>query len=96
VELPENGIPATYCLEQNFPNPFNPSTTIRYSLLDAGRVTLTVTDLLGRTVAVLVNEWKAPGSYSAKFSAAGLASGVYFYRVWVGGYVGTRKMLLIR
>jgi hypothetical protein len=59
-------------------------------------VKLTVYDLLGHEVAVLVNEQKAPGSYEAKFDAAGLASGVYLYRLQAGNFVQTRKLLLLR
>jgi ligand-binding sensor domain-containing protein len=82
-------------LSQNYPNPFNPSTTIKFELPMASRVSLTVYDVLGRQVSVLVNEKKDAGVHEVKFSAAGLASGMYFYRMTAGTYVETRKLLLI-
>jgi hypothetical protein len=91
VQLDERW-PKTFVLEQNFPNPFNPTTVIRYQLSAVSDVRLTVYDLLGREVAVLVNERKETGSYSVRFSAggsasggggSGLSSGVYFYRLSV-------------
>ena len=72
-------------LLQNYPNPFNPSTVIRYSTAMSGRVKLTVSDLLGREVALLVDEVKAPGSYVVRFDATGLAAGVYLCRMSGGG-----------
>jgi hypothetical protein len=77
------GVPPSFTLEQNYPNPFNPTTVISYQLPVVSSVRLAVYDLLGREVAVLVNERKAPGSYEVKFDGAGLASGVYFYRLSV-------------
>jgi len=92
------GTPGAFALSQNFPNPYNPSTTIGYRIPGSGvgMVRLTVHDYLGREVAVLVNERKAPGSYEAKFNAAGLSSGVYVYRLTAGDFVQSRKMLLVR
>ena len=101
-------IPTGFALAQNYPNPFNPNSEIRYHLpapsVSKGQagisefrhVRLAVYDLLGREIAVLVNERKAPGSYAVTFDAASLASGVYLYRLVVGGYVETRKMTLLR
>jgi hypothetical protein len=104
--------PATFALEQNFPNPFNPVTTIRFRVPGDGfrhlspatldpqpatpHVRLTVYDLLGREVAVLVDEPKEPGTYSVPFSAQGLSSGMYVYRLSFGGFTQTRTMLLLR
>ncbi len=93
------GLPEVVNLDQNYPNPFNPSTTIMYSIPDVGSqhaVTLQVFDVLGRLVATLVNERKAPGEHTVRFDAAGLSSGVYFYRLTVGSFVQTRSMLLVR
>jgi len=82
VKEPE-GTPTAFSLSQNYPNPFNPTTVIRYQLPMVGTVRLGVYDLLGREVAVLVNERKGPGSYTVAFDATGLASGVYLYRLSV-------------
>ncbi len=89
-------IPVTYSLEQNFPNPFNPSTTIRYQLPQDGMVTLKVYDILGSEVATLVNEQKAAGRYEVNFDATRLASGVYIYKLTSGTYVNSKKMLLVK
>jgi hypothetical protein len=88
--------PGSYSLEQNFPNPFNPTTVIGYQLPVASDVRLVVLDLLGREVAVLVNERKPAGTYTARLDAPGLASGVYFCRLTAGEYTATRKMILMR
>jgi Secretion system C-terminal sorting domain len=81
---------------QNVPNPFNPNTIIRYRLSMDNYVSLNVYDLLGREVAVLVNEEKPPGSYEVAFDATGLSSGVYLYRLTAGSFVQSRKMILLR
>jgi hypothetical protein len=102
------GLPQRFSLDQNYPNPFNPSTRIKYTVGGAGEagtgglglgtrnVRLAVFDVLGREVAVLVNEKKAPGNYEVSFDASGLASGVYFYRLTAGPFVESKKMLLLR
>jgi hypothetical protein len=88
--------PFTYALEQNYPNPFNPTTAIRYSIPRAERVMLTVYDLRGQEVAVLVNGYQSQGVYEVTFNASNLASGVYFYQIKAGEFTHTRKMLLMR
>jgi hypothetical protein len=88
--------PAVFSLSQNYPNPFNPNTVVSYQLPVVSSVRLVVYDLLGREVAVLVNEKKTPGTYEVKFDAGGLASGVYFYRLTAGEFVQVRKLLLLR
>ena len=95
--------PAGISLQQNFPNPFNPSTTIRYTIGGARRqgsgasqVRLVVYDILGRQVAVLVNAWETPGTYTVQFDATGLASGIYFCRLQSGTFVEERKLCLVR
>ncbi len=88
--------PARYGLSQNFPNPFNPTTTITYSLQRATRVTLKVYDILGREVAVVVNEKKTPGTHEVKFEGGNLASGVYFYRLEADGFVQAKKLTIVR
>jgi hypothetical protein len=96
VELSGNGVPDSFTLDQNYPNPFNPSTKIRFSLPNAGAVTLKVYNMLGQEVATLVNQVLAPGSYEATFEAGLLASGTYVYRLETGGVTSIRKMLLLR
>jgi hypothetical protein len=88
--------PGRLDLEQNFPNPFNPTTVVRYEVSVPGKVRLAVYDLLGREVCVLVDDQRAPGSYDVRFDASGLASGVYFYRLASGSFVQTRRMVLVR
>jgi hypothetical protein len=90
------GIPAAFALAQNYPNPFNPSSVIRYQVSETRNVRLSVYDVLGREVALLVNESKPPGVYSVTFSSVGLASGVYFYRLQAGSFTETRKMILTK
>ena len=89
-------IPTEYALQQNYPNPFNPSTIIKYELPKSSMVRLSVYDMLGREVSVLVNEGKNAGSYEVKFSAAGLSSGVYCYRLQAGDFVQTKKLMLLK
>jgi len=90
------GIVKEYVLFQNYPNPFNPNTTLKYSIPRASVVRLKIYDMLGREVAVLVNEEKPAGNYSIKFNGSNLASGVYFYRLQAGVFVETKKLLLLR
>ena len=90
-----------FSLEQNYPNPFNPSTVIKYSIPNAGKgeapnVKLVVYDILGSEVATLVNEKQAAGNYEVKFDASNLSSGVYFYQLQSGGFLKSRKMLLLK
>jgi hypothetical protein len=85
-----------YALEQNYPNPFNPTTTIRYSLKETGKVSLRVYDVIGREVKVLVDGVQGAGEYSVVMDATGLSSGVYVYQLRAGGYVFTRKMMLVK
>jgi hypothetical protein len=89
-------LPASFQLAQHYPNPFNPSTTIRYALPVSGLVTIELYDLLGRLVATIVNEVKSAGTYEVRFDAAGLSSGTYVYRMRSGAFVQTRKMAFVR
>jgi beta-glucosidase len=85
----------SYSLKQNFPNPFNPSTKIRYTLKKQGFVKLSVYNLLGERIGILVNEKKTAGEHFASFNAKGLSSGVYLYKITIPGYTETKKMLLL-
>jgi hypothetical protein len=89
-------IPRSYALDQNFPNPFNPTTVIRYQLPAAGQVHLTVLDLLGREVAGLVNEDQQAGIHEVSFNGAGMASGVYMYCLRTGSFTQTRTMVVLK
>jgi hypothetical protein len=103
-------MPGAFALQQNYPNPFNPSTLIRYTVggvgnhLPAGQagasgvsgVTLAVYDVLGREVAVLVHEQKAPGTYTVQFDGAGQPSGMYVYRLQANGVSASKTMMLVK
>jgi len=95
VEVEVNS-PAVYALEQNYPNPFNPSTTINYSIAEAGIVKLAVYNLLGQEVALIVNEFKEAGGHTITFDASQLTSGAYFYTIETPQFKQTRKMLLAK
>ncbi|GAB1443127.1 hypothetical protein MASR2M39_19660 [Ignavibacteriales bacterium] len=90
------GTPEGFYLSQNYPNPFNPETVIRYHTPSAGAVSIKVYDQIGNLIKVLVNEHQPPGEHSVAFDAGKLASGVYFYRISVGNFSETKKMLLLR
>lgn len=94
-------VPSEFLLEQNYPNPFNPVTTIRYSIgnnthFSSIHVNITVYDVLGREIAVLVNETKSAGTYEVSFDASRLNSGMYFYTLRGGNFSETKKMILIK
>ena len=95
-----NNIPENYELAQNFPNPFNPSTTIKYQIKQGGHVTLNVYNLLGNLVATIVDENESAGTYYVTFNSNSeknpLPSGVYFYRLQVGDFVATKKMVIMK
>lgn len=88
--------PSEYKLGSNYPNPFNPTTKIDYSLPVQGLVNIKIFDILGREVATLVNEVKQAGSYTAEFNASNLNSGIYFYKIESGDFTETKRMLLIK
>jgi hypothetical protein len=89
-------LPTQNQLEQNFPNPFNPATNIRYNISKTSQVTLKVFDILGRQVQTLVNTMQAPGQYTVTFTAQNLASGIYFYRLEAGTFTETKKLILLK
>lgn len=96
IEEQNNFVPAQFELFQNYPNPFNPGTVISYRLPVSGFVSLKVFDLLGNEVEILVNEEKQAGEHHFNFNAKNIGSGVYFYRINVGEYNQTRKMLFLK
>ncbi|MBM2846845.1 MAG: 5'-Nucleotidase domain protein [Bacteroidetes bacterium] len=89
-------LPQVFELSQNYPNPFNPETTIEYQLPVSARVSLIVSDILGREVATLVDREERAGRKSVSFNGSGLSSGTYFYRLRAGDFVQTRKLILAR
>ncbi len=91
-----NQLPSQFALSQNYPNPFNPSTNISYTLETRGMVRLSVYDILGREVGVLVNGVQNAGPHKVTFSGTGLTSGVYFYRLQAADGVTTKKMVLVK
>ena len=95
-ETPQSYQPSTIRLYQNYPNPFNPTTTIRYELARPGPVRLTVYNVLGQQVSVLVNTRQAAGSHQVTFNASRLGSGVFFFQLQAGDKVLVKKMLLMK
>ncbi len=94
-------VPTEFSLEQNYPNPFNPTTKIRYNIPDVGTsfmkfIQLKVYDVLGNEVETLVNENKPAGKYEVEFDGSGIATGIYYYKLSVGDFVQTKKMMLIK
>ncbi len=89
-------IPSEFSLAQNYPNPFNPSSIIEFKLASRQFITLKVYDILGKEIKTLVNEERPAGSYSVLFNAAGISSGVYFYKIQAGKFSETKKMILLR
>ena len=88
--------PKEFKLEQNFPNPFNPTTTIQYQLPAEARVTLKVYDILGSEVATLVNEVQEAGYKEVQFNGSNYASGMYIYRLTSGNFSSIKKMMLVK
>jgi hypothetical protein len=83
-------------MSQNYPNPFNPTTTIAFALHQKGTTTMTLYDLLGRTVKTLINGELEAGSHEIRFDASGLPSAVYFYTIQSGRFVQTKKLVVMR
>ena len=97
IKMISNNIPDKYSLHQNYPNQFNPSTLIRYEITNSNSnefVVLKIYDVLGKKINTLVNEKQSPGIYEATFDGTSLTSGVYFYKLTVGNYSVTKKMLI--
>jgi hypothetical protein len=89
-------VPQTYSLEQNFPNPFNPVTTIRFSIPTAGIVTLSIHDILGKEIAVLLNDVVERGNHSMRWNASGVPSGVYYYTLRTDQFSTSKKLVLVK
>lgn len=96
IKTNENEILGHFILYHNYPNPFNPSTKIKYSIPQTSNVVIKVFDILGNEIATLVNKEKSAGTFDVEFNASGLPSGIYFYRLQAGRYVETRKMVLLK
>jgi len=98
IEESNSNPPIEYKLFQNYPNPFNSSTTIGYQLASASHVTIKIYDLLGREIAILVNEPKSANRYEIEFSADqyGLSNGIYFYQITSGLFSSTKKFILLK
>jgi hypothetical protein len=90
------GAPLSHLMARNYPNPFNPTTTIRYSVPVSGHVNLAVYDLQGREVAVLVNGIQTAATYAVTWDGSGFPSGVYFCRVTAGKETFTGRMMLLK
>ena len=96
VENSKNSKPTSFNLNQNFPNPFNPSTKITYSIPKSSEVSLKIFNVLGQEVATLVNQQQNAGNYTVNFDAKSLSSGIYLYRIQAGSFVSTKKMTLLK
>jgi hypothetical protein len=96
INYADNSLPTSYQLEQNYPNPFNPSTTIRFSVPQAGMVKVSVYDVLGKEVEVLVDQDMNAGSFNVTWDASRFASGIYFYRMQANDFVSVKKMVLVK
>ncbi len=92
----ENNIPGDFQLSQNFPNPFNPVTTIKYKIQSSERVELKVFNVLGEEIKTIVDSYQNPGQYSVTFNADNLPSGIYLYRLTAGSNISTKKMILLK
>lgn len=86
----------SFHLEQNFPNPFNPVTNIKFTIAERSNVKLTIYDILGRVISTLIDEEKTPGNFEVEFNAKDIPSGIYLYELRAGSYRQTRKMNLIK
>jgi hypothetical protein len=96
ADLKVDELPQQYFLNQNFPNPFNPITTISYSLPKRSLVQIKIFTVLGKEIAVLVNEEQITGNHKIEFNGTNLPSGVYFYRLTTGDFTDTKKLILLK
>jgi hypothetical protein len=93
---PEGTPPATFALQQNYPNPFNPSTMIQYDIPRQAHVSLVVYNMLGQTVATLVDQVQEPGQHQVRFEARNLPTGAYIYRLRAGGQILTKQLMVLK
>ena len=91
-----NDVPEEYQFLRSYPNPFNPMTTLSFSIAQSGFVSLSIFDIQGREAAALVDEYRVKGLHEVTFDAAELSSGIYFARLQVGDFIGTQKLLLVK
>jgi hypothetical protein len=96
VKINSAVIPSKFSLSQNYPNPFNPSTVITFETAKPEFISLSVYDILGREVAVLVEENLKPGTYKVTWNASAFSGGIYFYRIKSGGFTDVKKMILVK
>jgi hypothetical protein len=96
IKFENKNEPVEYALFNNYPNPFNPTTTIKYEIPGRSFVTVKVYDVLGNEITTLVNEEKSAGNYEVTFSPQGLPSGIYFYQLQAGSFFQTNKMILLK
>lgn len=94
--LEDMEVPKSMVLYQNFPNPFNPVTTIRYSISSPVNVKLKIFDILGNEIRTLVNEYQQRGNYSVQFNGSALSSGIYIYRLEAGKFISVKKLTLLK
>ena len=89
-------IPTSFKLYQNYPNPFNPSTNIKFNVESSKFIKLTVFDMIGKEVTLLVNEKLQPGTYEVTFDGSSLSSGIYFYQLKTENFIETKKLILLK
>jgi hypothetical protein len=95
-DIKSSDLISEFIIHQNFPNPFNPTTTIKYHIPELCFVTINIYDVLGNEITTLVNEERPAGAYTIQFDSNGLSSGTYFYRIKAGSFIKTKKMVLLR
>jgi len=88
--------PKLFKLYDNYPNPFNPTTVIRYSIVNMNIVKISVYNAIGQKISTLVNKRQPAGSYSVNFNGSNLAAGIYYYQITVGNFQQTKQMLLLK
>ena len=96
MEVDYSVVPTVFSLSQNYPNPFNPMTTIEFGIPKEVKVTLKVYDALGSEVETIINDEMEAGYYKYQWNGVNFASGVYFYRITAGGFVSTKKLMLLK